>query len=79
MALESGCDGTADETSAVQLVAAEPGVAGIDSSSGAFACIVVVAVELNWILSTRFLAGTLCSLTEPASSTLKNGLGQMEH
>ena len=49
------------------------GFAEIDSPVGAFAYTVAVAVELSWTLLTRFLAGTVCSLSEPASLTLKNG------
>jgi hypothetical protein len=73
LVLES--DGTADETSAVQSVAA---AGEIGSSLGEFACTVGVAAGLNWTLLTRSLAGTVCSLTEPASLALKNGLVQMK-
>ena len=51
---------TVDETSAVQF-GAVVGAAEIDSSLGAFVCIATVAVELNWTLLRRFLAGTVCS------------------
>ena len=78
LALVSECGGTAAGTSAVGCVVVAD-VAAIGSPSGAFACSTGVAGEPNWTLLMRFLAGTASSLTEPASSTLKNGLIQMQH